>query len=65
MVFNILLLPNEIINIIVSNLEVKDAKNVSLTSKRMYKLTLSRIWASPRLSGLIDIEHLKQISQST
>eukprot|EP00111_Clytia_hemisphaerica_P006007 TCONS_00017371-protein len=37
-------LPNEILKLIVSFLSKEDAKKVSLTSKKMYDLTLDRIW---------------------
>ena len=47
------LLPNEILMTIISYLVVKDAKEMSLTSKKMHSLTLSRIWSKPRFKSEI------------
>ena len=43
------LLPTELLKTIITFLDdVDDAKNLSQTSKRLYDLTLERIWSKPR-----------------
>ena len=39
------LFPNEILKKIISFLSKEDAKNVAFTSRRMYQLTLTRLWS--------------------
>ena len=56
------LFPNEIIKIIISKLLKRDAKNVALTSKKMYYLALERIWSKPILKDAKNLDFLKQIS---
>ena len=41
-------LPNELLMHIISYMNLDDAKNVSLTSKKMYSLALERLWSKPR-----------------
>ena len=61
------LLPNELLKEIISHLAIADAKNLSLTCKRMYSLSLERIWSKPvfKLEALtknLDLEFLKKVS---
>ena len=58
-------LPAEILDIIISYLNVEDAKEMSLTSKKMYSLTLSRIWSKPKFEDdkVYEIAFLQKISK--
>ena len=53
-------LPNEIIQIIVSNVTVKDAKNFALCSKRMNRLSLDRIWNCPSIDHQLGLKEFIQ-----
>eukprot|EP00111_Clytia_hemisphaerica_P020233 TCONS_00059637-protein len=44
-------LPNEILYKIVKYLCIKDTKNISETSQRLYDNTLEQIWSTPRFHG--------------
>ena len=57
------LLLNELLHTIISYLDIKSAKQLSLTSTRIYSLALSRIWSKPRYSKLKDINFLQKISK--
>eukprot|EP00111_Clytia_hemisphaerica_P011852 TCONS_00034832-protein len=57
------LVPNELLKKIFSYLTTRDAKNISLMSKRMYSLSLERIWSKPTfMLGIMDVNFLKEIS---
>ena len=58
------LLPNELLKEIISHLHIRDAKNISLTSKRMRSLALERIWSKPHFRGYLDtVSLLKKVSK--
>ena len=54
-------LPNELMQMILSHVSIRDAKNFSQTSKRMHSLTLSKIWKCPRFKTKISLKELKRI----
>ena len=56
-------LPIEIIETIISFLDIDAAKNMSLTSKNMYSLTLPRLWAKPNFTELKGADFLEEISK--
>ena len=56
------LLPNELLNKIVSYLDIYSAKQISLTSKRMHKFAISRLWAKPEWFQAKDMDFLEKIS---
>ena len=45
-------LPNELMQMILSYLSIKDAKSLSQTSKQMHTLNLSKIWKCPRFKKI-------------
>ena len=55
-------LPHELIEIFSSYLSIKDAKNLSQTSKRMHSLTLSKIWKRPKFKKAIPLDKFKMLS---
>ena len=57
------LLPNELLQTIISYLDIKSAKQMSLTSKKMHSFALSRIWSKPRYPQTKDIDFLEKISK--
>ena len=57
------LMPNELLQCIISYLDIKAAKNISLTSKKMNSLTLERLWSKPRYSKPKDKDFLQKISR--
>ena len=58
------LLPNELLHTIISYLDIKSAKQMSLASKKMHSLALSRIWSKPRFSwSPKDVNFLQKISK--
>uniref|UniRef100_A0A7M5UKL4 F-box domain-containing protein n=1 Tax=Clytia hemisphaerica TaxID=252671 RepID=A0A7M5UKL4_9CNID len=57
------LLPDEILEIIIAFSEKEDAKALSRTSKRMYNLTIERIWSKPRFYGRRDHSFLTKITK--
>uniref|UniRef100_A0A7M5V8S1 F-box domain-containing protein n=1 Tax=Clytia hemisphaerica TaxID=252671 RepID=A0A7M5V8S1_9CNID len=58
------LLPNELLRTVISYLDIKSAKQMSLVSKRMYSFALQRIWLKPRYSWPAkEIDFLEKISQ--
>ena len=48
---------------IISYLKKKDAQALALTSKRMYDLTLNRLWSKPSYKYTKDLDFLKKISK--
>ena len=56
-------LPKELIQMIISFLDIEDAKNMALTSKGLHSLTLQRLWRYPCYSELKDLYFLEKISQ--
>ena len=57
-------LPNEILYKIVKHLGIKDTKNISETSRRLYDNTLEQIWCTPRFHGnQNDRSFLERISE--
>ena len=56
-------LPHEILNRIISFIDIKGAKSLSQTSKQMHELALSRIWSKPSFAFFKNLEHLKKISK--
>ena len=60
---NLNLLPNELLKEIISHLHIKDAKNISLTSKRMRSLALERIWSKPKFNTVKPLSFLSIISR--
>uniref|UniRef100_A0A7M5TV43 F-box domain-containing protein n=1 Tax=Clytia hemisphaerica TaxID=252671 RepID=A0A7M5TV43_9CNID len=59
--FNIL--PNELLKMVISYLDKKDAKNFARVSKRMQKLTLDRLWSKPIYLRSKSLKFLKRISR--
>ena len=57
------LLPNELFKMIISYLDVQTAQNVSLTSKKMYWISQSRLWSKPRYHKPKNIDFLHTISK--
>uniref|UniRef100_A0A7M5VDP0 F-box domain-containing protein n=1 Tax=Clytia hemisphaerica TaxID=252671 RepID=A0A7M5VDP0_9CNID len=57
------LLPNELLRTVISYLDIKSAKQMSLVSKRMYSFALQRIWLKPRYSKPKDIDFLQKLSK--
>uniref|UniRef100_A0A7M5V837 F-box domain-containing protein n=1 Tax=Clytia hemisphaerica TaxID=252671 RepID=A0A7M5V837_9CNID len=57
------LLPDEILEIIIAFSEKEDAKALSRTSKRMYNLTIERIWSKPRFYGKRNHSFLTKITK--
>ena len=56
-------LPNELIKMLISYLDIRSAQNVALTSKKMHELTMERLWSKPRYTkDERDLEFLHQIS---
>ena len=58
--FNVL--PNELLKMIISYLDKKDAKYLACASKRMHELTMERIWSKPIFRESKDLHFLKKIS---
>ena len=56
-------IPNEMVKIIISLVSIEDAKNIALTSKRMYQLSLSRIWNRLRMRKISLYFLLKNLHQ--
>ena len=54
-------LPNELLHLIISYLDIKSAKHMCLTSKKMNMFALSRLWLKPRFSSMKDLDFLKNI----
>uniref|UniRef100_A0A7M5WHV2 F-box domain-containing protein n=1 Tax=Clytia hemisphaerica TaxID=252671 RepID=A0A7M5WHV2_9CNID len=58
------LLPNEILKMVLCSLDLKSAQKFSLTSKRINKLTLSKLWSKPRYTNdSKNLEFLHKISR--
>ena len=56
-------LPNELLEMLISYMDIQDAKRLSQTSKRMYQLTLSRIWSKPSFKVFKTPDFLQKISK--
>ena len=56
-------LPNELVKMVISFLDKKDAKQFALTSKKMHQLTLDRLWSKPVYQKLKSLLFLKRISR--
>ena len=56
-------LPDEIIELIISYLEITNAKNFALTSKKMADLATTRLWSKPFYWKTKDLDFLKKISK--
>ena len=54
-------LPNELVQMILSYLSIKDTKKMSQTSKRMHSLTLSKIWKCPRFRKEMSLDMFKSL----
>ena len=55
------LLPNELLKMVVSYLDLKSAQNFSVTSRKMNRLTLWKLWSKPRYNRK-DMKFLHKIS---
>ncbi|XP_066932024.1 uncharacterized protein [Clytia hemisphaerica] len=56
------ILPNELLEMVISYLDKKTTKNLNLASKRMYELTMERLWCKPTYKDPKSLSFLKQIS---
>ena len=56
------LLPNELLKMVISYLDKKDAKNLAFVSKRMHELTLEKIWSKPIYQKSKSLCFLRKIS---
>uniref|UniRef100_A0A7M5V4Q0 F-box domain-containing protein n=1 Tax=Clytia hemisphaerica TaxID=252671 RepID=A0A7M5V4Q0_9CNID len=57
-------LPNELISNIISYLDIKSAKQISFTSKKLRTLALQRMWSKPRFNRHNkDMDFVQQISR--
>ena len=54
-------LPNELLEEIIQQLNLDDAKSLSLCSKRMKQLTAPRIWSVPRFNNIGSRELIQEL----
>ena len=56
-------LPNELLEMVLSHLDIKNVKTFALSSKKMYHLTIPRLWSKPRFSRRKDLDFLNKVSK--